>query len=131
MAVADSAQRYPQATPDGQPIPFEIIRPLGLILQAFTSVPVNAVAIPAGADFLVLESTQACLVRFGANVTVPANGVHTTDLVYLSADVIKVIDHNAAASFSVVQAGAESGTLYVQTCQKYSDIRNPVQDARM
>src|SRR5688500_9784056 len=114
---------YPQATPLGQPIPFEIIRPLGLIVQAFTNVAVSNVAIPAAADFLVLRANTPCYVQFTENVAAvdPANGVHTVGLVYIGAEEVIVIDHAVAVEFSVIRAGSEDGELIVQTCTKYKD----------
>lgn len=127
MAVSpDLQQRYPLSTPDGRPIPFDIIRPYGLIKQSFTDTPVNDVVIPEGADFLYIEATEDCYVRIGDDVTAPTNGVHTLGLIVILARTGKVIDHNAAAAFGVVRAGADNGIVYVQTCTKYADIRKAV-----
>lgn len=133
MAEADTKQLYPQATPLGTPIPFEIVRPLGLIVQGFTDVAVSNVAIPTTADFLILRATTPCYVQFTENVAAvdPANGTHTVGLVYVDAEEVLVIDHNAAPEFSVIRATAENGDLIVQTCTKYADIRKAAQTERM
>lgn len=126
--MADTVGRYPQSTPDGQAIPFEIIRPLGLLVQPFNGVAVNAVALPSDADYLVLRAVGAsCYIHLGGNVAVPAAGVHTLGVVYIGDGEVIVIDHNAAATISVIRAAAEDGTLIVQTGTKYKDIRKSAQ----
>lgn len=120
---------YPQATPLGQPIPFEIIRPYGLIVQAFTDAAASNVTIPAAAEFLVLRADTPCYVQLTENVAAasPADGVHTVGLVYVGAEEIIVIDHAEAIELSVIRASSVNGTLIIQTCTKYKDIRKQVQ----
>lgn len=129
MAEADTVGRYPQSTPGGEPIPFEIIRPLGLIKKSFSDVAASNVALPDGADFLVLRATEDCLIQFTIDTAaaLPADGVHVAGLLFLGVGEVQVIDHNAATEFSVIRAGADSGILYIQTCSKYADIRKSAQ----
>lgn len=129
MAEADR-QLYPQATPLGEPIPTEFLRPLGLIKQAFTTVAVNDIAIPAAADYLYIEATTDCYVRFDDDITAPANGDHTVGLTVILASNGKLIDHGTAVTFSVIRAGDADGIVYVQTCTRYADIRKLSQAAR-
>lgn len=131
MAEPDTKGLYPHATPLGQPIPFEIVRPLGLIIQPFSGVATNNVAIPEAAGFLILRADADCLVELATTTAVPADGVHTPGLIFVGEGEVVVIDHNAAAQFSVIAAGAEDGTLIVQTVTKYSDIRKTVQTQAM
>lgn len=130
MAV-DDKQRYPQSTPDGEAIPFEIIRPLGLILVAFSSVASANITIPAGAGFLVLRADADCLIQLDGVVAVPADGVHIVGLVALNAGEILVLDHNGAATLSVIRYGTTNGVLKVQTITKYADIRKSAQLERL
>lgn len=127
--AADTLGLYPQATPKGDSIPFEVIRPLGFLKQAFTSAAVNGVVIPAAADLLVLRADQDCLVQLGGNAVVPANGVHTLNLVFVGQGECVVIDHNAAATFGVIRLTAD-GTLTVQTLAKYRDVRKNISMTR-
>lgn len=125
----DTRRRYPQATPDGDAIPFEIIRPYGLIIVPVTDVPSGLYSIPANASFLVLRATQPCYMLLGdvAIAAAPAYGVHTPDLVYIDGGEVLVIDHDNAANFSVLRMTGESGLLIVQTCRNYTDIRKSAQ----
>lgn len=133
MAEADTKQLYPQATPLGTPIPFEIVRPLGVIKQAFTNVAASNITIPEDAGYLVLRADADCYVQLTTDIVaaVPADGTHVDGLVFVGQNEIVVIDHNAATEFSVVRAGATSGTLIVQTMQKYADVRKIAQTERM
>lgn len=131
--MAESLGLYPFSSPDGQAIPFDIIRPLGLIKQDFNGVASGNIAIPATAELLVMMTTQECFVQLDGAVAAPADGVHTTGLFIIPAGAVFVIDHNAAASFSVIRVGATAdydGTLYVMTATKYKDLRKSAQFAR-
>lgn len=129
-ASPDVRKLYPHATPGGEAIPFDIIRPLGLVVQAFGAAAVNDVAIPAAADYLYMEATEDCYVQLDDDAAAPANGAHTLGLIVLLAGTGKVIDHNAAEVFGVIKAGADDGTLFVQTISKYADVRKPAVSER-
>jgi len=122
----DTLGLYPHSAPDGTPIPFDIVRPLGLIRQDFTAAASGNIAIPSDAELLAFMSTQECIVKFGAAATVPANGVHNIDMIVIPAGGLLVVDHNFATTFSVI-ALADEGTLYVQTIKKWKDLRKQSQ----
>lgn len=132
MAEADNVGRYPHATPEGDPIPFEIVRPLGLIVQNFTDVAINNIAIPIDADYLVLRADVPCLIQLTPDVpaALPADGVYTPGLVFVDGGDSMVVDHNAATEFSVIRFTDESGVIIVQTMTKYKDIRKAAQMER-
>lgn len=125
-------KQYPQATPDGEAIPFEIVRPLGLLHINFTNVASEDAAIPAEAGFLVLRAKEAdCWVMLDGPAVVPADGVHEDGLIFVGKDEIIVIDHNEAATISAMRVGTDDGYLVVQTCLAYADIRKRAQQERM
>lgn len=124
-------RQYPQATPDGEAIPFEIIRPLGAGFRTTTSVS-QTFAIPATAGFLVLRAKEAdCWVMLGADAVVPVGGAHVEGLLYVADGEIVVIDHNGALSLGVIRAGVSDGRLIIQTCLTYADIRKKALQERM
>lgn len=131
MAVNPDLGLYPHSAPDGTPIPFDILRPAGLILQAFTNVAVNNIVIPSTAEVLVIQTTADCILRFGADVSVPANGVNLSNAVFLTPGFVWSIDHNAATKFGVIRAGAANGTIYVQLATRWKDLRKVQQFNRM
>ncbi len=124
------SREYPQATPSGDPIPFEIIYPFGVIIQPFTGTVSGSVTIPEAADFLVFRCNMPCIVRFNAVAEQPTAGTHLTNAVYVDGYESIVIDHNDAVTFTVISAisgTGNDGTLVVQTCIKYTDVRKLAQ----
>jgi hypothetical protein len=118
---------YPHSAPDGTPIPFDIVRPLGLIRQDFTAVASAEIAIPTNAELLLLMATQECLMQLDGVVAIPANGVHTLGLIAIPGATAVVIEPNGALTFSVIRLGSDDGTLYVQTITKWKDLRKTAQ----
>jgi len=129
VATAELRSLYPLSSPDGQAIPYEVIRPIGLIRQDFTDTPSAAVTIPAAAELLSLFANATCVVTFNAASAVPANGVHQLDSILLAANTYMNVDHNAAATLSVIGV-SESGTLFITTVEKWKDIRKTAQYTR-
>jgi hypothetical protein len=133
MAQTDDIGRYPQSTPKGDPIPYEIVRPLGLVRIAVQDAAVNGVAIPDAYSFLVLRSSAACFVRLNGNAAIPALSTYTANYVYVDVDEVIVIDHNMADTLGVIKADStdDDGVLVVQVCETYKDIRKTAQLDRM
>lgn len=129
--VPDTVGRYPQSTPDGAAIPFEIIRPLGVIKVAIQAAAIDGTALPDVGSFLVFHATAPCYVVLNGNAAVPVANTYTADVIYIDADEVLVVDHNAATDFGVIRATAVDGTLHVQVCEKYVDVRKTVQLERM
>lgn len=127
--MAELLGLYPLSSPDGQAIPYEVIRPIGLIRQDFTDTGSAAITIPAAAELLSLFANATCIVRFGATAAVPANGAHDIDSILVAANTYMNVDHNGAANFSVIGV-SEAGTLFVTTVQKWKDVRKTTQYAR-
>lgn len=123
----DSRGLYPHATPDGEPIPFEIVRPLGLITRSvLTAVSANT-NIPAAAGFLVLRSDVKSYIGLDRAAIVPVVGTYEANLVFIDAGEVMTIDHNGAAYFTVIAATGDEGSLVVQACTSYKDIRKYAQ----
>lgn len=129
--AADDVGRYPQSTPNGAAIPFEIIRPLGVIKVAIQAAAINGTALPDVGSFLVFHANAPCYVVLGASAVVPVANTYTAATIFIDADEVLVIDHNAATIFGVIRATAVDGTLHVQVCEKYVDIRKTVLLERM
>jgi hypothetical protein len=129
MAVAEPLGLYPLSSPDGQSIPYEVIRPIGLIRQDFNDVGSAAVTIPTAADILAFFANATCIVTFGATAVVPANGVHGLNSILIPANTYMNVDHNGAANFSVVGV-SEAGTLFTVTVKKWQDTKKPIQFQR-
>lgn len=129
MAV-ENLGLYPLSTFDGEAIPYEIIRPIGLIRQDFTDVVSAAVTIPAATELIAFFSTNHCIVRFNGNAEVPANGVHVTNQIVIPAYTYMNVDHNGAATLTVIGLQDPGGMLFVTTVKRWHDMKKSVQFTR-
>ena len=123
MAI-DPLGLYPLSTPGGNPIPFEICRPVGLIRIAFATAVSGQIVIPASAELLVLSTDKECIVRLGANASIPASGSFLADSIELSPDTFWVVDPNGAAFLTVIRVAVD-GTLVINALKKWQDIQKP------
>ena len=128
-AQTDTRGLYPQSTPGGEAIPFEIVRILGTIKIAIQAAAKDNIALPDVTSFLVLHANSACWVKFGGAIAVPVADTYTANTFYMDADEVVVVDHNGADTISVIRSSAD-GTLNVNVCQSYSDVRKIVQGAK-
>ena len=120
---------YPLSTPSGISIPLDVIDgSLGIIKQAFTNIVSGAIVIPT-CDFVYVWCDSECYVRFGAIASAPADGVPQTDTYFIPPGVLMVLDHGQAANFTVIRDDvvANNGTLRMQLCRKYQDMRKSAQ----
>lgn len=117
MAAAPDLSIYPFIDENGNCIPLDIVRYLGLIKQTFGAAAVNNVVIPV-CDFLILWADQDCYIQLNGNAVIPADGVHSTDLIFLPAKTFEVVFHKAFLKFGVIRSTVD-GILEVQTCLKW------------
>lgn len=64
MAAAD--ELYPYSTPDGSPIPLDIISPLSVVMVTYAASIATSFTIPANMALCSLYSTTGCYLRMGA-----------------------------------------------------------------
>ena len=81
--MANLTQRYPLATPDGVPIPLEVIRPYGIVKQAFTTTVSGNITLAAAVEIASFYATEDCIVRFGAAASNPADGVTLANAIFI------------------------------------------------
>lgn len=129
-AQPDILGLYPHSAPDGTPIPFDIVRPHGLIITPFAAAAIDNIPIPASAELLVIQATHDCIIAIGAAATVPAPGAFAANHFYITPGVTWILDHNAAAVFGVIRASTSDGTLYINAVKKWKDLRKSAQFAR-
>lgn len=133
MAEANELALYKNSDLNGTPLPLAILLNLGLLKQAFTAAAVNAIAIPATAELLVIygDELESCLVQMDAAAAIPANGAYVTDLHYIPSGAIKVIDRNGAEVFGVISFTGNAGTVIVEFARAYKDARRPKQHSNI
>jgi len=122
MAVADTRELYPLATPGGEAIPYDVFRANSFLRVSITTVVSGSITIPTSADFLIMFCDVPCIVRFNAVASIPASGVELLSAFALPANTIWTIDHNAALSLTAIGVSATAGVLYINTVKKWKDV---------
>lgn len=91
--MADVSNRYPFATADGQVAPADILRPISVLKQAFTTgAATTAKDVPATCEVIKVFATQNCIIKFAASGSVAAalvDGTITADCFYIQANELK------------------------------------------
>lgn len=125
---------YPHGTPDNQAVPFEVERPLGLIIQPFTGAASALVDLPSTEDYtLALYSSVLCVVSFGAVAPALTAGAFLVNCCFVPPGFVISAspDPSVKKTFSVRSAdGATAGTLYLQVIQRWSGLNVPVASRR-
>jgi hypothetical protein len=127
MAEAAGRALYSLSTPKGEPIPFEVIRPAGLITLAFTDVASAAISIPAAAELLAIYSTAEAIIAFDSVVSYSSVGTYQANHMIIPANTFMNIDHNEAATFTALGIREGGGILFVVAVTKWKDIRKSAQ----
>lgn len=123
-ASPDTRELYPLSTPGGNPIPYDVFRPYGLINVAVTDSVSAAIVIPSNVELLVLFCDISVVIRFDGAASIGISGVFNTDTFFMPASTIWTVDHNAAEDLSVIAAvPAETGTLRINCVKKWKDVQ--------
>lgn len=118
--MSSTTQRYPLSTPDGISIPFDVIRPSGY-MSVNTALTVSGqIAIPAGCEIISFTASEDCIVRFGANATIPSSGSILADAVHIPKD-MRITVAPVAAYFTVISESAV-GVLRCQLIDKWAGL---------
>lgn len=130
--MAESLPIYPNAAQSGIPIPFDVIRSLGTLRQAFTVTPANDIAIPAGTEILVVYSDDdvGCYIQLDDDVVVPTSGVYVAGLHFIPACSVKNIDIKGATTFGIVSYNDTAGIVHIEAAQQWRDTKNLQQHQR-
>lgn len=131
MSVENKLQLYPNATPNGIPIPMDVLLGFGLIRQSIGVAATNNIAIPAVTELLVIygDASIGCYLQLGGNVTVPALGAFVVNLHWIPPGSVKVIDPDGAAILGVI-TNSGAGTIHIECVAKWQDTRKSAQYTR-
>lgn len=112
---------FPNSTPTGDSIPFDLLFPTALGVVDFTTAVSASITLPTNAVLLSLRSTEDCIVRFGAAASVPVTGTFVTDEVYVQVDeIVNIVA--PAATFTVIGEFA-TGRLTIQVSQPWTALK--------
>lgn len=125
MATDAEKQVYPNATPDGKTIPYDIGRPLGSWIASFLSASASAgLAFPTDWELVVLYATENCMIHFaedeGDAEAEVATGTVLEDHQFVPkfTPISIILPYNG---FSVRGLGA-NGTLYIQAYKRWQGV---------
>ena len=126
--MASTTQRYPLSSPDGDPIPLAVIRPLGLIKKTFTTTVSAAITIPDSVEILSFLATANCLISFGGTATAPVDGTNQANILHVVKG-MRVTAAPTATTFTVI-GETTSGILYCQLIDKWAGLALQTQYSR-
>lgn len=118
--MSSTSQRYPLSTPDGISIPFDVIRPSGYMYVNTALTVSGNIAIPAGCEIISFTTTEDCIVRFGANASIPVSGAVLGDAVHIPRE-MRITVAPTAEFFTVIAEGTE-GVLRCQLIDKWAGL---------
>lgn len=118
--MSSTSQRYPLSTPDGISIPFDVIRPSGYLAVNTALTVSGQIAIPAGCEIISFTTTEDCIVRFGANASIPSSGVVLGDAVHIPRE-MRITVAPTAEFFTVIAEGI-AGVLRCQLIDKWAGL---------
>lgn len=118
--MANTTQRYPLATPDGVPIPLEVIRPLGAIRKAIALTVSTAVSIASNVEIASFYATVDCFVNFGGTASVSGDGVTQSNSIFIPAG-SRITCAVMAVTFTVIGV-TDVGFLYVQLIDNWAGL---------
>lgn len=126
--MAEALRLYPLTTPDGIPIPLDLIRLNGLGHISFTNAD-KEFTIPAEVEILVLYATEDCIIALDAAATIPADETYTENRMIVPSEQILVIDKNGAEVLHAIRVSAD-GELWVIGVRAWQDTKKAVQFSR-
>ena len=121
MADADN---YPQSSPAGDAIPFDIGYPYGLIIAPIAVAAGAPIELPADAVLAVLCATCACVVSFG-DLTPSASvseGVFLEDTAYIPAGGTLSIQVPKLFLSFISADGSSTGKVYVSLFRAWQSL---------
>jgi hypothetical protein len=116
---------YPLSTADGKEIPLEVATPLFMFRMEITATQHAAVDLPNLECILCVSSNVDCIVSFGVDAVLPADGVIAQSLMYIPAGVIITLNP-VDISMSVIGTSSNAGTLWVNGIQKWQALGKEV-----
>ena len=126
--MSSTTKRYPLSTPDGKPIPLDVVKPVGLVVLPFTAVVSAAIAVPSDNEIISFYATEDCYIQFGGVAAVPASGVYTANMLLVKKS-FRLTVAPPSATFTVISAGT-NGTLQAQFIDKWASVVLATQTAR-
>lgn len=123
--MADDLGLYPLSKADGEPIPYDVLRPLGYFAIGFTDVASSPLVIPAVPREVILSvfATSNCIIGLDVTADAVYDGTYQAKMTLIPANTFMNIDHNGAANLTVVGIQEGGGILFVTVSRKWQDTK--------
>jgi hypothetical protein len=124
--MSEDRRLYPLTTPQGEPIPLDVVRVHGLGRIDVTNTD-KEIALATEIEILVLYATEMCIVRLGVSAaSVPASLAYLADAVLVPADQFMVIDKNEATELHAIRFDTD-GVLWINGIRAWQDTKKAAQ----
>lgn len=123
-------EQYPLSTQDGDSIPLDVIRPVGMVFQTFVAGSWTAVTLPAGTDLVTIKADEDCyLDLLGTKTTALAAGTYYASVLYIPKGF--VVTAQLAAGAIKVWGIATTGNIYIQLVGRWATLSLPRQTSNI
>ncbi len=124
----NTTQRYPLSTADGKAIPFDVMKPYGVIHRNFNNVGASAaMAVPTGIEIMSIEATQDMILNFGGTAAQPTPGVISTNCIIVRKNTLMVVSPTAATFTVRGLDGDPEGMAYIHFISNWAGLSLDVQ----
>ncbi len=124
--MSSDTKRYPHSTADGRAIPFEIMKPYGLVPLSFVTASASGlINVPTEIEIISVLVTEDAIIKFGGSAAMPANGVLEEDMAFLKKNSRTSIAP-PAATFSI-RGVTSAGQAYIQFIENWAGLSLEVQ----
>lgn len=106
--------QYPFADPNGNPLPFSIGNPYGLVTQAIGTSASSTLTLPTDVTVAVFFATVRCVVSFRGTTPVLANGTFSEDHMIIPKGSVHGILVPDVSIRNISADGSSTGKLYIQ-----------------
>ena len=124
--MADPDKRYPLSTPEGQPIPFEILRPHSFLSKTFvTGASTAAISIPTDVQILSIFADEDCIVKFAtsaASAAALSDGVRVDDVAFVPRDNLIVLSPRVGFVTFAIRGLTADGTAKIQFIDHWAGV---------
>lgn len=119
--------RYPLSTIDGNSIPLDVMKPVGVQFLSFTVASTSPIQLPPNTQVIAVRTTTECLIKYAnAAAVIPAyDGTLVEDSQYLNSSEIQFIVP-PSLYLSVIGMGG-SGLLTIQILETWTGLGTETQ----
>lgn len=118
--MADLKTLYPLATQDGTPIPFEVVQPIGCLVEDFTDVSSPVRILPTDDCVLAIYSPKDILIKFGGqSAVIPSDGNYGENLIFIPKYTVYTVAPPSLKLAIVATTSGETGRCFISLLRRW------------